>query len=55
MIVIALLVPEILLLAMFALTALEKLLFPPPPRHRQEQEAVEEQPVDPHRLPRSSD
>ncbi|MEU0603404.1 hypothetical protein ABZ484_35040 [Streptomyces sp. NPDC006393] len=54
MIVIALLVPEILLIAMFALTALENLLFPPPVP-RQEQEVIEEQPLHPHGLPGSSD
>jgi hypothetical protein len=54
MTVIALLVPEILLIAMFALTALENLLFPPPAQP-EEQEATQEQPVHPHRLPDSSD
>jgi hypothetical protein len=55
-IVIALLVPEILLLTVFALTALEDLLFPPSPPPRAEQATPEqEKPDPPHRLSRSSD
>jgi hypothetical protein len=53
-IVIALLVPEVVLLGLFALTALEDLLFPPPQLPVPEQ-AVQQQPVHPHRLPRPAD
>jgi hypothetical protein len=52
--VVALLVPEILLLTMFALNALEDLLFPPSKPPQPEEENPDEQPVHPQRQSRSS-